>query len=120
MRWTEIQEPPFDEDFPAALFFLRRLDFDVQVPQLPLRNGRGGFSHQAYAFGGFGESDHIPNTESAAENCQQPIKTQRDSSVRRRSVAKSIKHIAKSQPGFFRRNLQHFLEHRLLKVRLVN
>src|SRR5690348_12923405 len=62
-------------------FFPCRLDLKVQVAKLLGRNQRRRLGHQASAFGGFREGNHVPDAGCAAKDCQQAVETEGDATM---------------------------------------
>src|SRR2546430_7110571 len=92
----------------------------MKVPELFRFNRRWGIGHQVGAFGSFGERDHVANTWSAAENGVEPIESERNAPVRRRSITESFKHVAEASSDHLRGDLEHFFQNGFLQIGLMD
>ena len=93
---------------------------DVEVAQLSFRNGTRALRHEVLPFLRLGEGYDFADALALGADGHEPVQSQGDAAVRRRSVLKGFQHVTESGLHEIGRNLEDVLEYLLLQLGLMN
>ena len=91
----------------------------MEVAQLSFRNGTRALRHEVLPFLRLGEGYDLADALTLGEDGHEPVQSQGDAAVRRRSVLKGFQHVTESGLHEIGRDIENILEHLLLQIGLM-